>query len=371
MVVKLRCKETPNDFSGTSLMQTEIIDLRSDTFSLPSKEIRESIAMAEVGDDYYGEDKSAAHLESYCSELFGKEAALFTTSGMLANQLAVALQVTRGNEVVTEYRYHLNLFESAQYAALCHVVLNPRVTEDGVLRAEDVEKAMASKPREAQYAQVQLVAIENPIGSQQGKIFPLEDLRHLRRFTAERKIHLHMDGARIFNAHVATRIPLRDYAREADTLTVCFSKGLGAPFGSMFLGNREIIQAARRLRMWYGSGFHQIGFCAEAAYFALTHQMDRIAEDHRLAQLLAGLLREEGLPVDRRPVETNMIYLDFSTSGVNPDHFVLRCKKAGLLVLAYPPCYVRLVVCRNVNEQNIRKAAEILVNAHSSCDLQT
>jgi Beta-eliminating lyase len=192
MVVKLRCKETPNDFSGTSLMQTEIIDLRSDTFSLPSKEIRESIAMAEVGDDYYGEDKSAAHLESYCSELFGKEAALFTTSGMLANQLAVALQVTRGNEVVTEYRYHLNLFESAQYAALCHVVLNPRVTEDGVLRAEDVEKAMASKPREAQYAQVQLVAIENPIGSQQGKIFPLEDLRHLRRFTAERKIHLHM-----------------------------------------------------------------------------------------------------------------------------------------------------------------------------------
>jgi threonine aldolase len=163
-----------------------MIDLRSDTCTLPSPEMREHVIHAEVGDDYYGEDKSVNRLESYCRELFGKEAALFVTSGMLANQLAIITQVEPGNEVITEYNYHINLYESAQYAAFCRVVINGRETIDGVLRVEDVIRAIESKPRESAYAQATLVSIENTIGSRQGKIFPLEEIRALRAFTHSR-----------------------------------------------------------------------------------------------------------------------------------------------------------------------------------------
>lgn len=337
-----------------------MIDLRSDTFSLPSEAMRRALRAAEVGDDYYQEDASATRLEHHCCELFEKEAAIFTTSGMLANQLAVATQASRGNEVVTEYGYHLHLFESAQHASLAHVVLNARTTADGVLRASDVQSAIASKPRDPIYAQVQLVTIENPIGSRQGKIFPIEEIRALRQLTFARGIRFHLDGARIFNAHIATGISLPTYARECDTMTISFSKGLGAPFGSMLLGSAEIIQRARQLRVWYGSGFHQIGLMAQAAYFALTQQMDRIAEDHRLAKLLVTLLHGQGLPVDTAAVETNMVYLDLSSTGIDPSAYAARCEEQGVLVLHYPPDFIRMVVCRNVNENDIRQAAHLL-----------
>lgn len=339
-----------------------MIDLRSDTFTLPSPEMRERIARAEVGDDYYGEDESVNRLEDYCKELFGKEDALFTTSGMLANQLAVLSQVGRGNEVVTEYNYHINLYESAQHAAFCHVVLNGRETRDGVLRAVDVARAIASKPRESTYAQVELVSIENTINSRQGKIFPLDEIKALRDFTRQRGIRLHMDGARLFHSHVATGIPLGDYAREVDTLSVCFSKSLGAPFGSMLFGNREVIREARRFRVWHGSGFHQIGMYAEAAYFALTRQLGRLAEDHRLTKLLAEeLARLPELGVAPAEVETNMIYLNLPGPGLDAAEFAARCEEKGLRVLVAPVGMIRLVVSRNVREADVRKAAEILI----------
>ena len=338
-----------------------MIDLRSDTFTQPTPAMREHISRAEVGDDYYGEDKSANRLEDYCKELFHKEAAIFTTSGMLSNQVAVASQVTPGNEVVTEYNYHLNLYESAQYASLCGVLINGRETKDGVLRVADVETAIASKPRENVYAQVELIAVENTINHRQGKIFPFEELEALRVFSARKGMRLHLDGARLFHAHVVNGIPLHVYAQQADTVNVCFSKGLGAPFGSMLLGPREVIEKARRLRVWYGSGFHQIGIYAEAAYYALTHHLESLAEDHRLTRLLAEeLARRTDLGIDPQAVETNMIFIDLDALSCDADEFETRCRDEGLLLLGFPPRMVRLVICRNVNESDVLRAAEIL-----------
>jgi threonine aldolase len=338
-----------------------VIDLRSDTFTQPTPAMRQHLSRAEVGDDYYGEDKSANRLEDYCRELFHKEAAIFATSGMLSNQLAVASQVTPGNEVITEYNYHINLYESAQYASLCGVLINGRETKDGVLRVADVETAIASKPRESVYAQAELIAVENTINHRQGKVFPFEELEALRAFSARKGLRLHLDGARLFHAHVFTGIPLDAYAEQADTVNVCFSKGLGAPFGSMLLGPREVVEKARRLRVWYGSGFHQIGIYAEAAYYALTHHLDSLAEDHRLTRLLAQeLARRTGLGIDPDTVETNMIFIDLEVLNCDVDEFENRCREEGLLLLGFPPRMARLVVCRNVNESDVLRAAEIL-----------
>ena len=345
-----------------------MIDLRSDTFTLPSEEMREHIAGAEVGDDYYGEDKSVNRLEDYCKELFGKEDAIFTTTGMLANQLAIITQVSRGNEVILDYNSHMNLFESAQHAAFCQVVLNGRKTKDGVLRVTNVIEAVDSKPRESPYARVELVSIENTINSQAGKVFPFDEIQGLSAYTRKQGFRLHMDGARLFNAHAATGILLSDYAREVNTLTVCFSKGLGAPFGSMLLGSKEVIERARRFRVWYGSGFHQIGFCAEAAYFALTRQLDRLYEDNRLTKRLAEkLARRTDLGVDPSRVDTNMIFIDLAARGINAASFLRRCEAQGLLALTFLPGVVRLVVSRNVTETDINRAAEILTEATFQC----
>lgn len=342
-------------------------DLRSDTFTQPTPAMREHISRAEVGDDYYGEDKSANRLEDYCKELFGKEAAIFTTSGMLSNQLAVATQVTPGNEVVTEYNYHLNLYESAQYASLCGVLINGRETKDGVLSVADVVAAINSKPREDVYAQVELVTVENTINHRQGKIFPFAELQALREFTSREGLRLHMDGARLFHAHVANGIALDRYAQQADTVNVCFSKGLGAPFGSMLLGPREVVEKARRLRVWHGSGFHQIGIYAAAAHYALTHHLESLAEDHRLTQLLAKeLARRTDLGIDPAAIETNMIFIDLAQLGCDAVEFETRCRDEGLLLLGFPPRMARLVICRNVTEAEVLEAADVLVRVTDS-----
>jgi threonine aldolase len=338
-----------------------IVDLRSDTFSLPSSEMRDVIARAEVGDEYYGEDASVRRLEAACKDLTGKEDALFCTTGMLANQLAIASQTYPGDEVITEYGYHVNLYESGQYARFCQVVLNARETADGVLRVSDVERAIVSKPRELTYSQVALVALENTISSRQGKIYPLQELENIRLFTRQRAIRMHLDGARLWNAHVRTKIPLTAYAQQTDTLSISFSKGLGAPIGSVLLGPADAIERARRLRVWHGSGFHQIGFCAEAARFSLTRQLERLEEDHRLTALLANLLAgEPTLGVRSEAIETNIIHLDFRGRTTTAEEFRILCEENGVLAFTVPINCLRLVVCRNVDEDGIRAAAHTI-----------
>jgi len=338
-----------------------MIDFRSDTVTQPTSLMRSCLAKAEVGDDAYGEDKSVNKLQDYCRDLFQVEAALFVTSGMLSNRLALLTQTSPGDEVITDYSYHLNFFDSAATAAVCKVVLNTRHTSHGILTVEEVEKALHSKPRYHHFAQVKLISIENTINGYAGKIFPFEEIKKLRAYTLEKGLSLHLDGARLFNAHVETSIPLSEYAKQVDTLSVCFSKGLRAPFGSMLLGKRETIEQARRFRVWLGSGVHQIGFYAHAALYALQNHIPTLKKDHELAQKLVGKLRRiEEISIHPLPIETNIVQFDIARLNISSQKFTELCQEKGLLLFPWLPNKIRAVMHHPLRDKDISQAVIII-----------
>ncbi|PEC12815.1 threonine aldolase family protein [Bacillus toyonensis] len=338
-----------------------MIDLRSDTLTKPSEMMRQVMINTNVGDDCYGEDESVNLLESYCKELFQVEDALFVPSGTMSNQLAIKSQVEEGNEVITEVNYHISFYESAPTVMLNRVVLNTTNTSDGLLNAALVEELIHAKPRGYLYAEPQLVSIENTINYYQGKVFPLEIIKELRDFTRKNNLALHLDGARLFNAHIATGIPLREYAQNVDTLTVCFAKGLGAPFGSMLMGKEETMKNARKYRKQFGGGLHQIGMYAKAAHFALENNMNRLYEDHRLTKLLARKLNNiEEISINEDEIQTNMLFIDISKLEVNSEIFAEYCKENGVLVFPWLPNVIRTVIHQHIEEEDIHIAAETI-----------
>lgn len=331
------------------------IDLRSDTVTQPCASMRTYMSQAPVGDDAYGEDESVNLLQNYCKELFQKEDALFVTSGMMANRLAFLSQTSPGDEVITAYHYHVNFFDSAPMAAFAGVVMNTRHPPDGILRPEEVKRAIHSKQRYDYFAQPKLISVENTINGCAGKIFPFEILQSLYDFSREEKIALHLDGARLFNAHIATGIPLHEFAKYTDTLSVCFAKGLGAPYGSMLMGTQETIAKARKFRLWLGGGVHQSGMQAAAAYFALTHNLERIVEDHIHAQQFAEKLKELEIVVS--PVETNMVQFSVKYSA---QHFLDYCTENGLLLFPWVPDVYRAVFHKGISSSDVIHAAQII-----------
>ena len=336
-----------------------MIDLRSDTVTKPSEDMRAYMAKAPVGDDAYGEDESVNLLQDYCKELFQKEDALFVTSGMMANRLAFLSQTNPGDEVITDYTYHVNFFDSAPMAFIAKVVMNTWHTPDGILRSHHIEEALQTKQRYDYFAQPKLVSLENTINGWAGKIFPVEDLKAAYSFAKKKGLAVHLDGARLFNAHVKTSIPLAEYASYTDTLSVCFSKGLGAPYGSMLMGSRETIDKARRFRIWLGGGVHQAGMQAAASYYALTNHIESLKKDHELARFFAQkLLDTPEISLNYDEVETNMVQITVSHS----DTFLDECAKHGLLLFPWVPGVIRAVIHRHVSQEDIEKAAEIIKN---------
>lgn len=340
---------------------SKVINLRSDTVTQPSSQMRDFMVRAKVGDDAYHEDKSVNLLEDYCKELFGVEAALFSTSGMLSNRLALLCQTAPGDEVVTDYHYHINFFDSAATASICHVVLNTRQTERGILTVEDVEDALHSKPRYYYFSQIKAVTIENTINGWVGKIFPFEEIKRLRIYTQEKNMALHLDGARLFHAHVETEIPLSQYAEQVDTLSVCFSKGLGAPFGSILLGKKGVIDEARKHRLWLGSGVHQAGFQAAAAYYALKHHIPFLKEDHEKTKSFKSSLEKiEELMLHPDSASTNMIQWRLQYLNLSAQEFIAACEKEGLLLFHWLPGVIRAVIHRDISERDLLKATRII-----------
>ncbi len=340
-----------------------MIDLRSDTVTKPCEKMRAYMFQAPVGDDAYQEDESVNLLQDYCKELFQVEDALFVTSGMMANRLAFMSQTHPGDEVITEDSYHVNFFDSAPMSAIAGVVMNPRPCVDGILKAADVEQALNAKQRYDYFAQPKLVSIENSINGYAGRVFPFEILKSLYQLTRERSISLHLDGARLFNAHIATGITLQEYAQYADTVSVCFSKGLGAPYGSMLMGNKETINKAKRFRIWLGGGVHQIGMQAASAYYAINHNLQRLAEDHQLAQYFAKRLLEiPEISLNFKTVETNMV--QFSVNGDLKDsvYFLEGCSEQGLLLFPWVPRVFRAVIHRHISESHLEEAVLIIKN---------
>lgn len=234
-------------------------------------------------------------------------------------------------------------------------------TKNGILSCKDVKQVIESKPRYYLFSQPKLVSIENSINGWVGKIFPIKELEKLRVFTKESNMSIHLDGARIFNAHVETNIPLSEYAKQTDTMSICLSKGLGAPYGSVLLGNKEIIDKARKYRVWLGGGVHQVGFNAQAAYHAIKNNISRIKIDHENTRVFLDKLKKiEELIINPLSGSTNMIQFNISKLKSSPDEFLTQCEKLGLLLFPWLPNTIRAVVHKDISLSDIVTASDII-----------
>ena len=303
------------------------IDLRSDTVTRPGSEMRRAMADAEVGDDVYGEDPTVQRLEAQIAERLGHEAALFVPSGTMANQLALGVQVRPGDEVIADVGSHCINFEGGALSALWGA--QPK-TIDGRRGTFDAEQlAAAIRPVAEHFPRSRLVCLENTHNRGGGTVWPLQTYEALVAEARRRELRVHLDGARLFNAEVASGVPARAFASLADSVAVCFSKGLGAPVGSALCGSRELIREARRLRKRLGGGMRQVGVLAAAALWALEHNVQRLEEDHRSARRLAeGLAELPGVELDLDRVKTNMVFVRFPVTAVEA---VSRLRELGVL----------------------------------------
>jgi threonine aldolase len=299
--------------------------------------MRDAIARADVGDDVYGEDPTVSKLEARVAELLGKEAALFVPSGTMSNQIALLCHARPGDEVIAGEGAHIAFYESGAAAAWAgvQVVFAGR---GGLFDADDLEAAI--KPPEYYHPRTRLVAIENTHNRAGGRVFPQRDVIAIANRARERGLALHLDGARLWNASVATQTSVAELAAPFDTVSVCFSKGLGAPVGSTLVGTRETILAARRFRKMLGAGMRQVGILAAAAIYALDHNLARLHEDHAAARALADAVRDvKG--ADVTDPETNL--LNVTTPGVPAARVVEAAKRHGVLIGASGPERVRAV----------------------------
>lgn len=336
------------------------IDLRSDTVTKPSEEMRTVIASAPVGDDVYGEDPTVNALEEKVANLFGKEAALFCTSGSLANQLSIRLLVAPGEELITETNSHIVRAELGAAAVFSGITTRTWVADRGLLKAEDVLNIV--KPNSGPYlVSTTAIAIENTHNFGGGTVQPLSEIKFLREESKKLGLKMHLDGARIWNAHVASGISLSEYGKHFDTLSVCLSKGLGAPIGSLMIGSKELISKARPWRKRYGGGMRQVGLIAAAGDYALDNNLKLLTKDHFRAKEIAKLI-EDIAPdlINSETVETNIIGLDLSRYQISAEELAIQLKLAGILTSALGPKYLRLVTHFDITDKDIEKIKDII-----------
>jgi len=333
-----------------------VLDFRSDTVTLPTAAMREAMARAEVGDDVYGEDPTVRALEERAAALGGKEAALFVPSGTMSNQLAIAVQTRRGDEVIIGEGAHCAWYESGAGAALNGVQFMV-AGRGGFFGASEL--AAARKPDAYYYPRSSLVALENTHNRGGGRCWPRPLLAEVTGAARAAGLALHLDGARIWNAAVAQETTVAELCAPFDTVSMCFSKGLGAPVGSALLGPAPLIREAHRLRKMLGAGMRQVGILAAGALYALDHHRERLIDDHRHARLLAGVVGQApGAVVDLAGVETNIV--NVLVPGRASEQLVEAAKARGVLLNATGPHSLRVVLHLGISEGQARQGAEIL-----------
>jgi threonine aldolase len=335
-----------------------LIDLRSDTVTRPTPGMRAAMAAAEVGDDVYGEDPSLNALEAEIAVLFGHEAALFTPTGTMANQIALQLLVPRGEELLCDGDAHVVTYEYGAAAALGGI--STRTWLSSPAGGLDVDQ-VAALVRAPDYGTVRTnaVAVENTHNRGGGVVLPLDSLTALREFTAEREVAMHCDGARIWNAHVATGTPLATYGALFDTLAVCLSKGLGAPVGSLVVSTAERVARARIIRKRLGGGMRQAGVLAAAGRYAVAHHVAGLAADHRRAKRLAEALAGSGA-TDPGRTETNIVRLDLAKFAWTAPALASAAKEQGVLISVTAERSARLVTHLDVDDEAVERASEVL-----------
>ncbi|OQX92597.1 MAG: hypothetical protein B6D58_02130 [candidate division Zixibacteria bacterium 4484_95] len=339
----------------------KVIDLRSDTVTRPSEAMRRIIASAEVGDDVFGDDPTVKHLEQKVSEILGKESALFVPSGTMANQVALRTLCEAGDEVICERKMHIVNYEVASASALLGIMLSPYDGKRGRLSPEQVR--LAVRPYNIHHPHTRLVALENTHNGAGGTVLDLDYIASIEKVVKENSLYFYLDGARIWNAAVALEVEPKDIARPFNLVSVCFSKGLGAPVGSAVCGDRMFIDKARRVRQMMGGGMRQVGIIASAALYALKNNFERLKEDHvRAKKLACGLEAIDGVSIKADEVETNIVIFKID---VPVTRFVQNARKMGLLLVPFGPDLVRAVTHLDISDDDVSTAVEIIGKALS------
>jgi len=347
------------------------IDIRSDTVTRPTAAMRRAMAEAEVGDDVFGDDPTLRRLEERVAALTGKEAALYTVSGTMGNQLAIRAQTRHGDEVLLDKRCHIYDYEAGAAAAISGVQMYTIESDRGRMDPA-VITARASRGENDHYPPPTLLCLENTHHRSGGALVPLEALQAAAQAAHAKGLRVHLDGARLWNASVATGVPIARYAAVADTVQMCFSKGLGAPVGSILAGPADVIRRARRLRKMLGGGIRQGGILAAACLHAMDHHVERLAEDHAHAKRLAEALADlPGLDVQPARVDTNMVLVGITDPEDDADHAVARARAEGILVGRMDTRIVRLALHLDVDDAKLERVIQVLRRVLSLTALKT
>jgi threonine aldolase len=341
------------------------IDLRSDTVTQPTAEMRQAMANAEVGDDVYGEDPTVLRLEALAAEMLGKEAALFVTSGTQGNQVAIATHVRTGEEVIAEAESHIFYYEAAAVSAIAGAQIRQIPGNRGILSAEQVRKAI--REPNVHHPRTALISLENTHNRGGGTVASSDNLAAIHKVAAEFGVPVHIDGARLFNAAVAQGVPVRELAQHAETVQICLSKGLCAPVGSLVAGSRGFIHEARQWRKRLGGGMRQAGVIAAPGILALTQMVDRLQDDHENARYLAERIANmDGIHVDLATVQTNIVIADIANSGIAVPEFLAQLKEAGVLATSFGDTLVRFVTHHDVTQSDMGVAADKIAHVLAS-----
>jgi threonine aldolase len=343
-----------------------MIDLRSDTVTKPTDEMRKAMARAEVGDDVYGEDPTVNRLQDTAANMLGKRFGLFVPSGTMANQLAIRVQTQPGQEVIIESKSHIIRYEQGAAGALAGVQLHWVIGERGIITAEQVEAAI--RPNDPHSITTALICLENTHNAGGGTIYPLSTIERIRAVAVKHGIPMHLDGARLFNAVAATTLPPTAYAQHFETVSLCLSKGLGAPVGSLLLSNdQRLIDRARRFRRMYGGAMRQAGLLAAAGIYALERHVARLKTDHDHAKKLARLLQQiPSIQISPQHVETNIVMFDITDEQRSPTQLIAALKEQGVLINSVGGTSYRAVTHLNIAEQDIDEAVAAFVRVLAS-----
>lgn len=338
-------------------MPDTIIDLRSDTVTRPTPGMRAAMQQAEVGDDVFHEDPAVNALQEKTAALLGKEAALFVPSGTMSNQICIRAHTVPGDEMLCEAACHVYNFEAGGPAVLSGVTCRTIEGDFGILDVSQLEGKV--RPVNDHLVRTRIVSLENTHNRGGGRIFPLEKIQAISAWARKHGLIMHLDGARLWNAAVATGVPLKEWARHFDSVSVCFSKGLGAPVGSALAGPAEFITKARRVRKLFGGGMRQAGVIAAGALYALNHHIDRLAEDHKNAQVIAQAIKDiPGLRLNPVEVHTNLIWVEVDPELGTAKDLEAKLKQRGVLVHAPGPQTLRLCTHLDVSAAQAVRVAE-------------
>jgi threonine aldolase len=336
-----------------------IVDLRSDCVTRPTPEMYRAMAEAPLGDDVLGDDPTVKKLEALAARMLGKEAALFVPSGTMGNSICIKLQTHDGDEILVEELSHIYTHEMSHLAVVSRVLPRPVRSSRGVFDLDDLNRKLSRQSIVT--GQTTLVSIENTHNFWSGRTVPLRLFQDVRRIANEHGLKVHLDGARIFNAQVATGVPAAEYARYADTVMFCLSKGLSAPIGSIIAGKAETMEAGRYVRKMLGGGMRQVGVIAACGIVALETMVDRLADDHRRAKRLARALADmPGVVIDPEGIETNIVIFELKHSRLLAEQLVSALWQQGIWSLTTSPTEIRFVTHKDVGDADIERTIDVL-----------